>query len=182
MPARRHIASCGLIVCLLSPIATSCGGKKTAVAPTTTFAPSLAGRLGADPNLTVFTELLGIADLQGQLSKTAHTLFAPTNAAFETYAKTHGYAGSAALVSAMKADPAAANALLNNLIVDGNQRAADLARGTGTTLRTSSALDLGVSVEAGAVILSTPRSRATVTAVDVIDGIDTVHLIDTVIE
>jgi len=135
-----------------------------------------------------FTALLAAANKAGLSSTLASasvnlTVFAPTNAAFDSLATQLGFANAGAMVAALPA-PALAN-ILNYHVLPTRQSGAQLSTGAATratayTYAGGPAL-LGVSNAGGVRLTDAVLTQATVTTADVAASNGTVHVVDKVL-
>lgn len=180
MKSRRALLCSGIVLSLSVPLMAGCGKDATPV--TTTVAPSLSGTLSADPTLTLVAQLLKDSGREATLAEGGpYTLFVPTNEALEAHAKSIGFESAAALVATAASGTGAAAEVLDDIIVEGTVRAGDFADNAGETFQTLGGTDVTISVENGAVALTTASAKATVTSLEVTSGDVTIHVVDAVI-
>jgi uncharacterized surface protein with fasciclin (FAS1) repeats len=157
----------------------ACGGSDDHPAPVTIAETATNARL---------TALVAAATKAGLVSTLASptsnlTVFAPTDAAFNTLATTLGFRDALALVDALPA--AALQQILQYHVVAGRATAANLAAGpaTQTTLlgTGASATQLGVSTTGGVSLTDAVLTQARVTQADVGASNGIVHVIDKVL-
>lgn len=181
MASRRFLICSSLVVGLAVPGLVACGGSEDRAA-STTLSPSITGLLTADPTLSVASQLLATTGRGALLASGApYTLLVPTNDALDVYAKAAGLADAEALVASVESDPDGKGAFVANLFVEGTVTGADFPKNAGETFQTIGGLDVTIGVENGLVTLATANTKATVTAVNVVTGNVTVHVIDTVL-
>lgn len=181
MSSRRLLICSGLVMGLSVPGLAACGGSESRVA-NTTLAPSITGLLTADPTLSVASQLLTATGRDATLASGApYTLLVPTNEALDAYAKSIGLADADALVAAVESDPEGKGAFVANLFVEGTVTGKDFPKNAGETFQTLGGLDATIGIESGLITLATANTKTTITAVNVVTGNVTVHVIDTVL-
>jgi transforming growth factor-beta-induced protein len=137
-----------------------------------------------------FTSLVAAATKAGLLDelddpKASLTVFAPTNEAFDALARTLGFSGAGAMVSALDADTLAK--ILSYHVLAGEKSAADIvgagATSTQATLYTfeGAATTLAVDTTAGVKITDEVLTTASVTAADVAASNGVIHVVDKVL-
>lgn len=180
MVRQHRLVQSALILGLALPVLGGCGSDVTVV--TTTIAPSLTGRLGEQPTLTLIAQVLRDSGREAALAEGGpYTLFVPTNEALETYARSVGYADATSLISDVSQGSGRGVRFLDDVIVQGTVRGEDFAPNANETFQTSAGTDVTINIVDGAVVLTTATTRATVSAVDVVLGDITVHVVDTVL-
>ena len=147
-------------------------------------APTIA-EVAQQQNFTALLAAANKAGLSGTLASTSVdlTVFAPTNAAFDSLATQLGFANAGAMVAALPA-PALAN-ILNYHVLPTRQSGEQLSAGA-TTRATAYTYDggpasLGVSSAGGVRLTDAVLTQATVTTADVAASNGTVHVVDKVL-
>lgn len=175
----KTLLGAGAMVGLLA----ACGGDDDH--PVTPAAPVSIAQLAQQQNLTA---LLAAADKAGLSATLADasvslTVFAPTNAAFDTLATRLGFANANALVAALP--PAALADILSYHVLPTRQSAAQLAAGAATR-DTAYAYDgaparLTVSTTGGVTLTDAVLTQARVTVADAAATNGVVHVVDKVL-
>lgn len=136
----------------------------------------------ANPNFSTLVEAVVKADLAETLSGTTQlTVFAPTNAAFNSAAQAIGLADGAALVAALSADQLAD--ILTYHVVAGRNLAAGLTAGNLDTLYSfeSAPATLALSLTGGVTLTDELLTTANVTDTDILASNGVLHVIDKVL-
>lgn len=165
----------------LAGLLAACGGGDDDPAP----APGTIAAVAQQQNLTALLAAANKAGLSATLASTSVnlTVFAPTNAAFDTLAVRLGFANAGAMVAAL---PASALAdILNYHVLPTRQSAAQLSVGA-TTRATAytfagSPATLAVSAAGGVRLTDAVLTQATVTTADVAASNGVVHVVDKVL-
>ncbi|HET7864043.1 MAG TPA: fasciclin domain-containing protein [Burkholderiaceae bacterium] len=166
---------------LAAGLLTACGGDDD---PPPATPPTIAA-LAQQQNLTALLAAANKAGLSATLANTSVdlTVFAPTNAAFNTLAVRLGFADATALVAAL---PASALAdILSYHVLPTRQSAAQLSSGAATRATSyvyaGSAANLTVGTTGGVTLTDSVLTQATVTTADVAASNGVVHVIDKVL-
>ena len=170
-----------LTACAVTGLLAACGGGDDDPAPA---APTIAA-LAQQQNLTGLLAAANKAGLSATLANTSVglTVFAPTNAAFDTLATQLGLADANALVAALS--PAALADILNYHVLPTRQTAAQLSSGA-TTRATAYTFDgspatLTVSTTGGVSLTDAALTQATVTTANVAASNGVVHVVNKVL-
>jgi uncharacterized surface protein with fasciclin (FAS1) repeats len=167
---------------LAAGLLTACGGSDDD--PPASTPPTIAA-LAQQQNLTALLAAANKAGLAGTLADASVnlTVFAPTNAAFNTLAVQLGFADATALVAALPAS-ALAN-ILNYHVLPTRQTAAQLSTGAATRstayVYSGSAATLAVGTTGGVTLTDAVLTQASVTTADVSASNGIVHVIDKVL-
>jgi uncharacterized surface protein with fasciclin (FAS1) repeats len=168
-------------VAVVGTIVSACGGDDDpAPAPTGTIVEVAQGS-----GLSTLVTAAKAASLDDDLSAASTaglTVFAPTNAAFETLAKSLGFTDAPDMVAKLPADSLAK--ILSYHVLPAKKVAADL--GSAPTQNTiyqfeSAPATVGVSTTGGVTITDGAKAAAKVTKADVIATNGVVHVIDRVL-
>jgi transforming growth factor-beta-induced protein len=172
---------------LLAALATTvllaaCGGSDDDSAPAT---PGTLAQVAIDDGYTALVAAAQKAGLADALSDPAAdlTVFAPTNAAFDSLATTLGFADAGAMVNAL--DAATLGKVLSYHVLPTRQDAAALAAGGDTqatlyTFPAATQATVGVDTSSGVALTDAVLTRATVTAANVAASNGVLHGIDKV--
>lgn len=170
-----------LTACAVTGLLAACGGGDDDPAPA---APTIAA-LAQQQNLTALLAAADKAGLSATLANTGVglTVFAPTNAAFNTLATQLGFADANAMVAALS--PAALADILNYHVLPTRQTAAQLSTGAATrdTAYTfdGSPATLAVSTTGGVTLTDAALTQATVTTANVSASNGVVHVVNKVL-
>lgn len=170
-----------LTACAVTGLLAACGGGDDDPAPA---APTIAA-LAQQQNLTALLAAANKAGLSATLANTSVglTVFAPTNAAFDTLATQLGFADANALVAALS--PAALADILNYHVLPTRQTAAQLSSGAATRATAytfdGSPATLTVSTTGGVSLTDAALTQATVTTADVAASNGVVHVVNKVL-
>jgi uncharacterized surface protein with fasciclin (FAS1) repeats len=162
----------------------ACGGSDDHPAATTGPSQNIV-QLAQAQNLTALTAAATKAGLVDTLSNANAklTVFAPTDAAFNTLATQLGFANATALVNALPAS--ALSNILTYHVLGTEKRAADLSAGgpTQATLYSfgGSATTLALNTASGVKITDSALTTATVTTADARASNGVVHIVDKVL-
>lgn len=170
-----------LTACAVTGLLAACGGGDDDPAPA---APTIAA-LAQQQNLTALLAAANKAGLSATLANTSVglTVFAPTNAAFDTLATQLGFADANALVAALS--PATLADILNYHVLPTRQTAAQLSTGAATRA-TAYTFDggpatLAVSTTGGVTLTDAALTQATVTTANVAASNGVVHVVNKVL-
>ncbi|HSC78973.1 MAG TPA: fasciclin domain-containing protein [Chitinolyticbacter sp.] len=173
----------GLLTALLITSLVACGGDDDP--PSTSVTP---GNLAEVAQSNGFTALTAAATKAGLVSTLTNanaslTVFAPTNAAFNTLATQLGFADATALVNALPASDLAS--ILSYHVLPSRRSAADIAAG-GSTQATAytyagAPATLAVNTSGGVALTDAVLTSARVTTADVPASNGVVHAIDKVL-
>lgn len=169
-----------LTVCAAAGFLTACGGGDDDPPPPPTIAA-----LAQQQNLTALLAAADKAGLSATLASTSVslTVFAPTNAAFDTLAAQLGFANAGALVAALPAQALAD--ILSYHVLPTRQTAAQLSTGAATRATAysfaGSPATLAVSTTGGVRLTDAVLTQATVTTADVPARNGIVHVVDKVL-
>lgn len=164
----------------MTGLLAACGGGDDDPAPP----PTIAG-LAQQQNLTALLAAANKAGLSATLANTSVglTVFAPTNAAFDTLATQLGFADANALVAALS--PAALANILNYHVLPTRQTAAQLGSGAATRATAytfdGSPATLTVSTTGGVSLTDAALTQATVTTANVAASNGVVHVVNKVL-
>ena len=164
----------------MTGLLAACGGGDDDPAPP----PTIAG-LAQQQNLTALLAAANKAGLSATLANTSVglTVFAPTNAAFDTLATQLGFADANALVAALP--PAALANILNYHVLPTRQTAAQLSTGAATRATAytfdGSPATLTVSTTGGVSLTDAALTQATVTTANVAASNGVVHVVNKVL-
>ncbi|MBX3624147.1 MAG: fasciclin domain-containing protein [Rhizobacter sp.] len=164
----------------MTGLLAACGGGDDDPAPP----PTIAG-LAQQQNLTALLAAANKAGLSATLANTSVglTVFAPTNAAFDTLATQLGFADANALVAALS--PATLADILNYHVLPTRQTAAQLASGAATRATAytfdGSPATLAVSTTGGVSLTDAALTQATVTTANVAASNGVVHVVNKVL-
>lgn len=164
----------------MTGLLAACGGGDDDPAPP----PTIAG-LAQQLNLTALLAAANKAGLSATLANTnvGLTVFAPTNAAFDTLATQLGFADANALVAALS--PAALANILNYHVLPTRQTAAQLSTGAATRATAytfdGSPATLTVSTTGGVSLTDAALTQATVTTANVAASNGVVHVVNKVL-
>jgi uncharacterized surface protein with fasciclin (FAS1) repeats len=176
----KTLASAGVMAGLLA----ACGGDDDP-APAPAPAPVTIAALAQQQNLTALLAAANKAGLSSTLGNANAnlTVFAPTNAAFDSLASRLGFADATALVTALP--PAALASILNYHVLPARQTAAQLSAGAATRATAytfaGSPAQLTVSSAGGVRLTDAVLTDATVTTADVAASNGVVHVVDKVL-
>jgi transforming growth factor-beta-induced protein len=165
----------------MTGLLAACGGGDDDPAPPP---PTIAG-LAQQQNLTALLAAANKAGLSATLANTSVglTVFAPTNAAFDTLATQLGFADANALVAALS--PAALADILNYHVLPTRQTAAQLSSGAATRATAytfdGSPATLTVSTTGGVLLTDAALTQATVTTANVAASNGVVHVVNKVL-
>ena len=166
----------GLAIFCLMGLLTSCGGHDD------------FGNLVTVAQERGFTALLAASDKAGitgtlQAEDANLTVFAPTNAAFDTLAKQLGFANAAELVNALPASEL--SKILQYHVVAGAKYAAEIRTGATSLPSTyrfeGTAAALGLKTGSGLIVTDAVLAEASVTAADVRADNGVIHAVDKVL-
>jgi transforming growth factor-beta-induced protein len=158
----------------------ACGDSdEVAVAPGTLAEEATARGFGA---LVAAADKAGLVDALASASSDL-TVFAPTDAAFDTLATRLGFADATAMVNAL--DGATLAKILQYHVLPSRKSAADLTAGVPTQATlyafNGAAASLALSTTAGVQIRDAVLNQATVTTADVAASNGVIHVIDAVL-
>ncbi|MCR5882322.1 fasciclin domain-containing protein [Rhizobacter sp. J219] len=169
-----------LAACAMTGFLAACGGGDDDPPP----APTIAA-LAQQQNLTALLAAANKAGLSATLANTSVslTVFAPTNAAFNTLATQLGFADATAMVTALS--PTALANILNYHVLPTRQTAAQLSTGAATRATAytfdGSPATLAVSTTGGVRLTDAVLTQATVTTADVAASNGIVHVVNKVL-
>ncbi len=171
-----------LTACTMAGLLAACGGSDDdpPPAPTATIA-----EVAQQQNLSALLAAANKAGLSATLADPGAnlTVFAPTNAAFNTLATRLGFADANALVAALS--PAALADILTYHVLPTRQSAAQLSTGAATRATAytyaGSPATLTVSTTGGVRLTDAVLTQATVTTADVAARNGVVHVVDKVL-
>lgn len=167
---------------LAAGLLVACGGDDDDPPPSS---PPTIAVLAQQQNLSALLAAANKAGLSATLADTSVnlTVFAPTNAAFNSLAVSLGFADAGALVAALP--PAALANILNYHVLPTRQSAAQLSAGAATRATAyvfeGSPANLGVAANGGVTLTDAVLTSATVTTADVAAANGVVHVIDKVL-
>jgi uncharacterized surface protein with fasciclin (FAS1) repeats len=162
-------------------LATACGGNDDSPPPP-------PGTLAAEATARGFTALVAAADKAGLVptlsaGTSSLTVFAPTDAAFNSLATTLGFASATAMVTALDGPTLAK--ILQYHVLPTKKLAADLVAGGATQVTVytfeGAASKLALSTTAGVKITDAVLTQASVTTADVPASNGVIHVIDKVL-
>lgn len=169
-----------LTACATAGLLAACGGGDDDPPPPPTIAA-----LAQQQNLTALLAAANKAGLSATLANTSVslTVFAPTNAAFNTLATQLGFADATAMVTALS--PTALANILNYHVLPTRQTAAQLSTGAATRATAytfdGSPATLAVSTTGGVRLTDAVLTQATVTTADVAASNGIVHVVNKVL-
>ncbi|WOB05909.1 fasciclin domain-containing protein [Piscinibacter gummiphilus] len=169
-----------LTACVTAGLLAACGGGDDDPPPPPTIAA-----LAQQQNLTALLAAANKAGLSATLANTSVslTVFAPTNAAFNTLATQLGFADATAMVTALS--PTALANILNYHVLPTRQTAAQLSTGAATRATAytfdGSPATLAVSTTGGVRLTDAVLTQATVTTADVAASNGIVHVVNKVL-
>lgn len=170
-----------ITACATAGLLAACGGGDDDDAPP----PPTIAALAQQQNLTALLAAANKAGLSATLANSSVnlTVFAPTNAAFNTLATQLGFADATAMVTALS--PTALANILNYHVLPTRQTAAQLSTGAATRATAytfdGSAATLAVSATGGVSLTDAVLTQATVTTADVAASNGVVHLVNKVL-